>query len=113
MLELNKWELIEALKKGLSEDFNLVQTLNGAYGEYQSRKRYRINDVGEGELDWKYIPNLTTEDCEWDAYALLKFQYGMSRKEVDEWKRPQPEHLSRPKAEAEQWAEYLCFTDWG
>jgi hypothetical protein len=87
MLELNKWELIEAIKKRLSEDFNLVQIVNG---EYKGRNRYRINLVGEGKLDVEYIPNPTADDREWDAYFLLKLRYEMSNIEVDNWERPQP-----------------------
>jgi hypothetical protein len=113
MLELNKWEMIEAIKKGLSEDFNLVQIVDGAYGEYKTRARYRINVLGEGELDGKYIPDLTNDDCEWDAYVLLKLRYKMTREEVDNWTRPQPKYLSPAEAKAEQWAEDLGFTDWG
>jgi hypothetical protein len=109
MLEFSKWEMIEALKKGLQDDFDLVKIVDSGCGEYKARIRYRMNILGEGELDGKYIPDLTDDNCEWDAYVLLKLRYGMSREEIDEWTKPQPKYLSPAEAKAEQWAYDLGF----
>jgi len=77
------------------------------YGDYA----YTISVLGDGEVNGKFVDNITTDDCTWSLYGVMRHAYGMNKKEVDALLDRQPVTYDPEEAKAAQWAEALGFTD--
>jgi len=75
------------------------------------RHVYTISILGDGEVDGKYVDNITTDDCVWSLYGVMRHAYGMNKKEVDALLNKQPITYNQEEVKAAQWADTLGFTD--